>query len=82
MAGAGFQKLLLNFTWWVNRKDRGGQPIFSGRFLGLDNNGVFDRSKPRPTGGTLEHADGTVWMAFYCGTMLSVALKLAESDPV
>ena len=76
-----FQKLLLNFTWWVNRKDPGGRHIFSGGFLGLDNIGVFDRSKPLPTGGSLEQADGTAWMAFYCGTMLSIALELAESDP-
>ncbi len=76
-----FQKLLLNFTWWVNRKDPGGRHIFSGGFLGLDNIGVFDRSKPLPTGGTLEQADGTAWMAFYCGTMLSIALELAEGDP-
>jgi len=77
-----FQKLLLNFTWWVNRKDPNGQHIFSGGFLGLDNIGVFDRSKPLPVGGTLEQADGTAWMAFYCGTMLSIALELAEGDPV
>jgi hypothetical protein len=76
-----FQKLLLNFTWWVNRKDPGGRHIFSGGFLGLDNIGVFDRSKPLPTGGALEQADGTAWMAFYCGTMLSIALELAEGDP-
>ena len=76
-----FQKLLLNFTWWVNRKDPGGRHLFSGGFLGLDNVGVFDRSKPLPTGGTLEQADGTAWMAFYCGTMLSIALELAEGDP-
>jgi len=80
--GRVFQKLLLNFTWWVNRKDPGGQHIFSGGFLGLDNIGVFDRSKPLPTGGALEQADGTAWMAFYCGTMLSMALELAEGDPV
>ena len=77
-----FQKLLLNFTWWVNRKDPSGQHIFSGGFLGLDNIGVFDRSKPLPMGGTLAQADGTAWMAFYCGTMLSIALELAEGDPV
>ncbi|MBI4622641.1 MAG: glucosidase [Verrucomicrobia bacterium] len=76
-----FQKLLLNFTWWVNRKDPGGRHLFSGGFLGLDNIGVFDRSKPLPTGGTLEQADGTAWMAFYCGTMLSMALELAGGDP-
>ena len=76
-----FQKLLLNFTWWVNRKDPEGRHLFSGGFLGLDNIGVFDRSKPLPTGGALEQADGTAWMAFYCGTMLSIALELAEVDP-
>ncbi|HEX3728506.1 MAG TPA: hypothetical protein VHV47_01790 [Opitutaceae bacterium] len=76
-----FQKLLMNFTWWVNRKDPNGRNIFSGGFLGLDNIGVFDRSKPLPSGGTLEQADGTAWMAFYCGTMLSMALELAEEDP-
>lgn len=76
-----FQKLLINFTWWVNRKDVSGRNIFSGGFLGLDNVGVFDRSKPLPTGGHLEQADGTAWMAFYCGTMLSIALKLAEKSP-
>jgi hypothetical protein len=76
-----FQKLLLNFTWWVNRKDPGGRNLFSGGFLGLDNIGVFDRSRPLPTGGHLEQADGTAWMAFYCGTMLSMALELASGDP-
>jgi hypothetical protein len=76
-----FQKLLMNFTWWVNRKDPAGRNIFSGGFLGLDNIGVFDRSKPLPGGGSLEQADGTAWMAFYSGTMLSMALELAETDP-
>ncbi|GMV27537.1 MAG: hypothetical protein AMXMBFR58_35680 [Phycisphaerae bacterium] len=76
-----FQKLLLNFNWWVNRKDPGGRNLFSGGFLGLDNIGVFDRSRPLPTGGHLEQADGTAWMAFYCGTMLSMALELAAGDP-
>src|SRR5262245_60492269 len=76
-----FHKLLLNFTWWVNRKDADGQNLFSGGFLGLDNIGVFDRSKPLPTGGSLEQADGTAWMAFYCATMLSMALELAKEDP-
>jgi hypothetical protein len=76
-----FQKLLLNFTWWVNRKDVEGRNLFGGGFLGLDNIGVFDRSKPLPTGGMLEQADGTSWMAFYCGTMLSIALELASEDP-
>ena len=72
-----FQKLLMNFTWWVNRKDAQGKNLFSGGFLGLDNIGVFDRSKPLPTGGQLQQADGTAWMAFYCATMLSMALELA-----
>jgi len=76
-----FQKLLLNFTWWVNRKDAEGKNLFSGGFLGLDNIGVFDRSRPLPTGGHLEQADGTAWMAFYCNTMLSIALELAQTDP-
>jgi hypothetical protein len=75
-----FQKLLINFTWWVNRKDVAGKHIFSGGFLGLDNIGVFDRSKPLPGGGLLEQADGTAWMAFYCITMLSMALELAQED--
>jgi hypothetical protein len=79
LAGA-FQKLLLNFTWWVNRKDTEGKNLFSGGFLGLDNIGVFDRSQPLPTGGHLEQADGTAWMAFYCATMLSMALELARDD--
>ncbi len=77
-----FQKLVINFTWWVNRKDIRGKNLFSGGFLGLDNIGVFDRSKPLPTGGFLEQADGTAWMAFYCNTMLAIALKLADQDPV
>jgi Glycosyl hydrolase family 63 C-terminal domain len=76
-----FQKLLINFTWWVNRKDVHGRNLFSGGFLGLDNIGIFDRSQPLPTGGHLEQADGTAWMAFYCATMLSMALELAEDDP-
>ncbi len=75
-----FQKLLLNFTWWVNRKDPKGNHIFSGGFLGLDNIGVFDRSKPLPTGGYLNQADATAWMAFFCGHMLRIALELAEDD--
>ncbi|MCS6302885.1 MAG: glucosidase [Nitrospira sp.] len=77
-----FQKLLLNFTWWVNRKDLEGKHLFSGGFLGLDNIGVFDRSKPLPTGGHIEQADGTAWMAFFCATMLGMALELAKEDPV
>ncbi|HEB54351.1 MAG TPA: glucosidase [bacterium] len=76
-----FHKLLLNFTWWVNQKDLTGKHVFGGGFLGLDNIGVFDRSQPLPTGGHLEQADGTAWMAFYCGTMLSIALELAHHDP-
>ncbi len=75
-----FQKLLLNFTWWVNRKDTRGQHVFSGGFLGLDNIGVFDRSKPLPGGGTLDQADATAWMAFFCGNMLQMALELAEEN--
>jgi Mannosylglycerate hydrolase MGH1-like glycoside hydrolase domain len=76
-----FNKLLLNFTWWVNRKDADGHNLFAGGFLGLDNIGVFDRSQPLPTGGHLEQADGTAWMAFYSATMLSMALELAIEDP-
>jgi hypothetical protein len=76
-----FQKLLLNFTWWVNRKDVLGKHIFSGGFLGLDNIGVFDRSKPLPTGGHLHQADGTAWMGFYCARMLTMALELARENP-
>jgi len=79
--GRVFQKLLINFTWWVNRKDVEGQNIFSGGFLGLDNIGVFDRSKPLPGNLRLEQADGTAWMASYCLTMLSMALELAREDP-
>ncbi len=77
-----FQKLLLNFTWWVNRKDTEGNNVFEGGFLGLDNIGVFDRSKPLPTGGRLEQADGTSWMAMYCLDMLAIALELALENPV
>src|SRR5262249_28919069 len=76
-----FHGLVRNFTWWLNRKDPGGRNVFEGGFLGLDNIGVFDRSRPLPTGGHLEQADGTAWMAFYCGTMLSMALELASEDP-
>ncbi|NKL32428.1 glucosidase [Rhizobium leguminosarum bv. viciae] len=72
-----FQKLLLNFTWWVNRKDRSGKNVFEGGFLGLDNIGVFDRSAPLPTGGYLEQADGTAWMALYCQNMMEIATELA-----
>jgi len=77
-----FQKLLLNFTWWVNRKDAQGRNIFQGGFLGLDNIGVFDRSRPLPTGGYLSQADGTSWMAMYCLNLLRLALELARHDPV
>jgi hypothetical protein len=77
-----FHKLLLNFTWWVNRKDQDGINIFEGGFLGLDNIGVFDRSQPLPTGGHLEQSDGTSWMAMYTLNMLSMALELARIDPV
>ncbi len=75
-----FQKLLLNFTWWVNRKDRQGNNVFEGGFLGLDNIGVFDRSSYIPGGGHLEQADGTAWMAMYCLNMLEMALILGEED--
>jgi hypothetical protein len=78
---SNFQKLLLNFTWWVNRKDRSGRNVFEGGFLGLDNIGVFDRSAPLPTGGYLEQADGTAWMALFCQNMLEIASELALSDP-
>ena len=77
-----FQKLLLNFTWWVNRKDAEGNNVFEGGFLGLDNIGVFDRSADLPTGGHLEQADGTSWMAMYCLNMLTIALELAKENPV
>ncbi len=76
-----FQKLIINFTWWVNRKDSEGNHLFSGGFLGLDNIGVFDRSKPLPGGGSLEQADGTAWMAFYASTMMSIALELSRENP-
>ncbi|KJE88437.1 cytoplasm protein [Capsaspora owczarzaki ATCC 30864] len=76
-----FVKLMLNFNWWVNRKDKDGNHVFSGGFLGLDNIGVFDRSKPLPTGGSLQQADGTAWMAFFCVTMLDMALELAQHNP-
>jgi hypothetical protein len=77
-----FDKLVVNFTWWVNRKDSAGKNVFEGGFLGLDNIGVFDRSAPLPTGGTLEQADGTAWMAFYSLNMLEIALELATHDPL
>ena len=76
-----FQKLLLNFTWWVNRKDAEGKNVFQGGFLGLDNIGVFDRSQPLPTGGYLEQSDGTSWMAMYCLNMLTIALELTKVSP-
>ena len=75
-----FQGLMLNFNWWVNRKDPEGRNVFAGGFLGLDNIGVFDRSSPLPTGGHLDQADGTAWMAFYCQCMLEIALILTEYD--
>jgi hypothetical protein len=76
-----FHKLLLNFTWWINRKDPDGMNVFQGGFLGLDNIGVFDRSQPLPTGGHLEQSDGTSWMGMYCLNMLAMALELAREDP-
>jgi Glycosyl hydrolase family 63 C-terminal domain len=76
-----FHKLLLNFTWWVNRKDPDGMNIFQGGFLGLDNIGIFDRSAPLPTGGHLEQSDATSWMGMYCLNMLAIALELAKDDP-
>jgi hypothetical protein len=75
-----FQKLLLNFTWWVNRKDAAGKNVFEGGFLGLDNIGVFDRSSPLPTGGHIEQSDGTSWMGMYCLNMLAIALELAQDN--
>ena len=77
-----FQGLMLNFNWWVNRKDPQGRNVFAGGFLGLDNIGVFDRSAELPTGGHLDQADGTAWMAFYCLSMLEIALILTEYDPM
>ena len=77
-----FHKLMLNFTWWVNRKDAQGRNIFQGGFLGLDNIGVFDRSAPLPTGGFINQADGTSWMAMYCLNLLRIALELARNDKV
>ena len=76
-----FGKLLINFTWWVNRKDRLGKSVFEGGFLGLDNIGVFDRSAELPTGGHLEQADGTAWMAMFCQNMFEIAIELAAHDP-
>ena len=80
--GHVFQKLLANFTWWSNRKDPSGRNVFQGGFLGLDNIGVFDRSAPLPTGGHMDQADGTGWMALYAQTMLQIAVELAAHDPV
>ena len=77
-----FSKLLVNFTWWVNRKDRAGANVFEGGFLGLDNIGVFDRSSPLPTGGYLDQADGTAWMVFFSQQMLRIAVELALHDPL
>jgi hypothetical protein len=77
-----FHKLLLNFTWWVNRKDAEGNNVFEGGFLGLDNIGVFDRSRPMPMGGHLEQSDGTSWMAMYCLNLLAIAMELASEDAV
>jgi hypothetical protein len=77
-----FHKLSINFTWWLNRKDVDGNNVFQGGFLGLDNIGVFDRSAPLPTGGHLDQADGTAWMALYCQIMLQIAVELSEQDPV
>jgi hypothetical protein len=77
-----FQGLMLNFSWWLNRKDPDGNNVFAGGFLGLDNIGVFDRSAPLPGGGHLDQADGTAWMAFYCQNMFEIALILAERDPI
>jgi hypothetical protein len=83
VAGArAFHKLLLNFNWWVNRKDRTGNNVFEGGFLGLDNIGVFDRSAPLPTGRYLEQADGTAWMALFCQNMLEIAAELSKHRPV
>ena len=78
---SAFNKLLLNFTWWVNRKDRFGKNVFEGGFLGLDNIGIFDRSAPLPTGGHLEQADGTAWMALFSQNMLELAVELVAHDP-
>src|SRR3989441_4163831 len=77
-----FHKLLLNFTWWVNRKDPEGKNVFQGGFLGLDNVGVFDRSAPPPTGGCIEQSDGTAWVGMFCLNMLAIALELAQDDPI
>lgn len=75
-----FHKLLLNFSWWVNRKDPSGNNVFGGGFLGLDNISLFDRSAPLPGGGTLQQSDGTSWMAFFCNHMFKIAMELAHFD--
>src|SRR6516165_2480369 len=75
-----FRKLMLNFSWWVNRKDRLGKNLFEGGFLGLDNIGVFDRSASLPGGGYLEQADGTAWMALFCQNMMEIAVELAAHE--
>jgi hypothetical protein len=77
-----FHKLLFNFNWWVNRKDRTGSNVFEGGFLGLDNIGLFDRSAPLPGGVYLEQADGTAWMALFCQNMLEIAIELALHNPI
>ncbi len=77
-----FHKLLLNFTWWVNKKDEDGNNVFQGGFLGLDNISVFDRSAALPTGGHIDQSDGTAWMGFYCLILLKIALELAKEDPI
>src|SRR6202012_5610277 len=76
-----FQGLMLNFSWWVNRKDPAGRNVFAGGFLGLDNIGVFDRSSPLPTGGSLEQADGTAWVCMFAQNMLEIAVELTAYDP-
>lgn len=75
-----FQKLLLNFTWWVNRKDNNGNSVFQGEFLGLDNIGIFDRSTELPIGGYLGQSDGTSWMGMYCLNMLKIAFELSKTN--
>ncbi len=77
-----FHKLMINFTWWVNRKDADGRNIFQGGFLGLDNVGVFDRSKPLPTGGHIDQSDGTAWMAMFCLNLMRIALELSSANAV
>jgi hypothetical protein len=82
LVSEAFNKLALNFTWWANRKDRFGKNVFEGGFLGLDNIGCFDRSAPLPTGGYLEQAEGTAWMALFSQNMVELAVELAADDPV